>query len=89
MTDEHRASIEARVKALLAERLLAAESGSAAAIADDATLAELGLDSTAILSLVVGLEDEFDIEIPDREINPDNFGKVDGICRYVADRLEQ
>jgi acyl carrier protein len=79
------ASIDARVKGLLAERL---QITSGPAVADDATLADLGFDSTAILSLVVGLEEEFDIEIPDREINPGNFGRVDAISRYVAGRLE-
>jgi acyl carrier protein len=60
---------------LLTERLHVAS--DADAIGDEDTLADLGLDSTAILSLVVGLEDAFDIEIADREINPDNFGRVD------------
>jgi acyl carrier protein len=85
MVNDERASVGARVKAMLAQRLQVAP--DATAIADDATLADLGLDSTAILSLVVGLEDEFDIEIPDREINPDNFGRVDAIARYVAERV--
>jgi acyl carrier protein len=84
MANGGRASIDARVKALLAERL---QLGPGPAVGDDATLADLGFDSTAILSLVVGIEEEFDIEIPDREINPDNFGRVDAISRYVAGRL--
>jgi acyl carrier protein len=86
MRNEDRASIDARVKALLTERLHVAS--DADAIGDEDTLADLGLDSTAILSLVVGLEDAFDIEIADREINPDNFGRVDAIGRYVAARLD-
>jgi acyl carrier protein len=87
MVNDDRASVGARVKAMLAERLQVAP--RATAIADDATLADLGLDSTAILSLVVGLEDEFGIEIPDREINPDNFGRVDAISRYVSGRIDR
>jgi acyl carrier protein len=86
MVDDDRASIGARVKVLLTERLQVAP--ETAAIGDDTPLADLGLDSTAILSLVVGLEDEFDIEIPDREINPDNFGRVDTITRYVTELIE-
>jgi D-alanine--poly(phosphoribitol) ligase subunit 2 len=84
MMNDDRASIGARVKTLLAERLQVPD---ATAIDDDTTLTDLGLDSTAILNLVVGLEDEFGIEIPDREISPDNFGRVDAISRYVAGRL--
>lgn len=80
-------SIDVRVRALLAERLqIGTDAGS---IGGDATLTDLGLDSTAILSLVVALEDAFDIEITDREINPDNFGSVAGISRYVATRTVQ
>ena len=86
MGSEGRASIDARVKALLAERLQVA--AGPAAVDDHSSLTDLGFDSTAILSLVVGIEDEFDIEIPDREINPDNFGRVDAISRYVTGRLE-
>jgi acyl carrier protein len=87
MVNDDRASIGARVKTLLAERLQVA--ADVATIDDDTTLADLGLDSTAILSLVVGLEDEFDIEIPDRDINPDNFSRVDAISGYVAGRLDR
>ncbi|MGH9119726.1 MAG: acyl carrier protein [Acidimicrobiales bacterium] len=84
---DDRAAIDARVKALLVERLQVAT--DAGYIDDAATLTDLGLDSTAILSLVVGLEDTFGIEIPDREISPDNFGRVDDISRYVASRLDR
>jgi acyl carrier protein len=82
--DNH-TEIAARVRALLGERLKVPVEG--AALADDASLIDLGLDSTAILSLVVGIEDAFDIEIADHEINPDNFGSVRGIGDYVARRL--
>jgi acyl carrier protein len=85
MMNEDGAPVGARVKALLAERLQVAP--DVTAINDDSALADLGLDSTAILNLVVGLEDEFDIEIPDRDINPDNFSRVGAINRYVTERL--
>ena len=78
-------AVDAGVRALLAERLhVAPEDVPEDA---DASLQDLGLDSTAILSLVVGLEDRFDIEIPDVEITVENFGTVAAITRYVGDRV--
>jgi acyl carrier protein len=85
---ENQTDIAVRVRELVAERLkVPADASGAAAVSDDASLIDLGLDSTAILSLVVGLEDAFDIEIADHEINPDNFGTVRGIGDFVARRL--
>ncbi|HEY7069052.1 MAG TPA: acyl carrier protein [Acidimicrobiales bacterium] len=77
-------AIGAAVRVLLAERLHVAPSDVPADAA--ASLQDIGLDSTAILSLVVGLEDRFDIEIPDLDITVANFGTVAAITRYVADR---
>jgi acyl carrier protein len=77
--------IDAEVRALLAERLQIAADDMPAG--DGTSLLDLGLDSTAILSLVVGLEETFDVEIPDRDITLDNFGAVDSIGRYLAARL--
>ena len=78
-------AVDAGVRALLAERLhVAPEDVPEDA---DASLQDLGLDSTAILSLVVGLEDRFDIEIPDVEITVENFGTVAAITRYVVHRV--
>jgi acyl carrier protein len=76
--------IDAGVRELLAERLHVAPTDMPADA--EASLQDLGLDSTAVLSLVVGLEDRFDIEIPDVEITVANFGTVAAITRYVADR---
>jgi acyl carrier protein len=82
---ENHGEIGGRIRALLAERLRV--SADEAAIADDASLLDLGLDSTAILTLVVGLEETFDIEIADQDINPHNFGSLRSIGDYVARRM--
>ena len=83
--DERLAAIDSGVRTLLVERLHVDPEEVPAD--DDASLLDLGLDSTAILSLVVGLEDRFDIEIPDVEITVQNFGTVAAITRYVGDRV--
>ncbi len=75
------ANIEAQLRDLLARRL---RFERAATVDGEASLLDLGLDSTAIMSLVVGIEERFGIEIPDRDITLDNFSSLGTITRYVA-----
>jgi acyl carrier protein len=77
---EH-ADIDAQLRTLLEQRV---RLNHASTVDAQASLLDLGLDSTAILSLVVGIEERFGIEIPDRDITVDNFGSVAAITRYVA-----
>jgi acyl carrier protein len=83
--DERLAAIDSGVRTLLAERLRVDPEDVPAD--DDASLLDLGLDSTAILSLVTGIEDRYDVEIPDKEITLDNFGSLRAICRYLGGLL--
>ena len=83
--DERLAAIDSGVRTLLAERLHVDPEEVPAD--DDASLLDLGLDSTAILSLVTGIEDRYDVEIPDKEITLDNFGSLRAICRYLGGLL--
>lgn len=46
-------------------------------------LEDLGADSLDIVDLVMTLEDEFDMEIPDEEI--ENIKTVGDIVRYIED----
>jgi acyl carrier protein len=81
------AAIDATVRVLLAERLRLAEAPVDGPLDPDESLIELGIDSTGIMSLVVAVEERFDVEIPDQDINTVNFGTLGGIDRYVARRL--
>ncbi len=80
MHTEH-ADIDAQLRTLLEQRV---RLDHASTVDAQASLLDLGLDSTAILSLVVGIEERFGIEIPDRDITVDNFGSIAGITSYVA-----
>ena len=75
------ANIEAQLRNVLTRRL---RFDRAATVDAEASLLDLGLDSTAILSLVVGIEERFGIEIPDHDITLDNFSSLRAISRYVA-----
>ncbi len=56
--------IEARVKKIIAEQLGVAESE---VTSEKGFVADLGADSLDTVELVMALEDEFSIEIPDEE----------------------
>lgn len=51
-----------------------------ASISDD-----LGADSLDVVDLVMSLEEEFNIEIPDEEV--ENIKTVGDIVKYVEDRV--
>lgn len=49
---------------------------------DSILLADLGMNSFDLINMVCVLEDEFDVEIPDRVIG--NFKTVGDVMDYVA-----
>jgi acyl carrier protein len=82
---EASAELIGRVKRLIVDRLrLEMEP---AAIEDDAPLfgAGLGLDSIDALELVVGLEQEFAIRIPDQDVGKRVLASARAIARYVVE----
>jgi acyl carrier protein len=50
----------------------------------DEDLHDRGLTSLDMVNLMLAVEDEFDIEIPQREMTPDNFRTIAAIERLVA-----
>jgi acyl carrier protein len=58
--------------------------GQGEAIDDDTSLLDAGaLDSTAAMELVSFLEQAFQVQIQDREINPDNLETVSRISAMI------
>ena len=53
---------------------------------DESLLAAGVLDSLAVVKLVAHIEDEFDVEIPDSDFDPDNFESVATITELI-DRI--
>jgi acyl carrier protein len=59
----------------------------ASEIASDASLTQdLGLDSSALLELVTGLEESFGFEVDVDDVTEENFRSVAAIARYVRER---
>jgi acyl carrier protein len=52
--------------------------------ADTKLTADMGLNSLDVVNIVVAFEDEFDIEIPDRDIK--NFHTIGDIVAYLEDK---
>jgi acyl carrier protein len=56
---------------------------------NDTPLLETGiLDSLALLRLLVFLEQEFNVQVDDFELIPDNFNTIDAICIYILSHQE-
>ena len=54
-------------------------------IGPEDSLIERGLlDSIALVQLIVFLEEEAGVRIPDQEVTPDNFDSVKRIAEFVA-----
>jgi acyl carrier protein len=71
-----------KVKAILSEQFDVEEDSITAdtSIADD-----LGADSLDVVDLLMSIEDEFEIEIPDEEV--DNIKTVGELVKYIEDNV--
>ncbi len=57
-------------------------------IADDDSFLEKGIiDSTGILELVAFVEDEFEIDVEDEELIPDNFDSIGKLAAYTENKI--
>ncbi len=54
-----------------------------AAFGPDDDLLEAGLDSMAIMRLVLFVEDEFDVVLPDDELTPDNLRTLNRLAAWI------
>lgn len=79
--------LKAQIKQMIVERLFLDVASSE--MTDTAPLMETyGIDSVALFELVVGLEEEFDIELDDTDFSVDAFHDVNAIARLVQSKME-
>ena len=71
-----------KVKAILSEQFDVEEDSitSDTSIADD-----LGADSLDVVDLLMSIEDEFEFEVPDEEV--DNIKTVGELVKYIEDNV--
>jgi acyl carrier protein len=53
----------------------------------DARLADLGISSIKMVNLMLGVEAEFDITIPQAQINPENFASLASVESLLSRML--
>jgi acyl carrier protein len=73
-----RAQITAIVQSILAKR------SGLADVAADQNLTDAGLTSLDMVGLMLAIEDEFEIEIPQRRMTPANFRTIAAIETLVS-----
>lgn len=66
-----------KLRGIIADQLSIDES----TITEDTTLEDLGADSLALVELVMSVEEEFEIEIQDEEM--ENFKTVGDVLDYI------
>lgn len=57
-------------------------------VGPDDSLTEVGLTSLDIVNLMLGIETEFVVKIPDREMTPSNFRSIAQIDQLVSKLLD-
>ena len=70
------AELRTRLLALIGQIL---DKGDGSSLPVEARLSELGMSSIKMVNLMLGVEGEFDLSIPQGEITPDNFRSVTSI----------
>jgi acyl carrier protein len=70
-------AVRERLLTLIAQIL--GKPGEAKSIALDARLSELGMSSIKMVNLMLAVEGEFDLSIPQNDITPENFRSVQSI----------
>lgn len=73
-----------KIKDIIVEQLDVEED----AVTMEASITEdLGADSLDVVDLVMSIEESFDVEIPDEEV--ENIKTVGGIVKYIENKVEE
>jgi len=83
--DRINSSMTDRIAGLV--RQLLAKRSIDRAVGRDEDLAECGLSSLDMVNLMLAVESEFDVKIPDRDMTPANFRTIGRIDALVAGLL--
>jgi acyl carrier protein len=77
--------LHAAIKELIVERLFLDRKGlSPADLGDDTDLMDgYDIDSVMLFEIVVGLEEEYGVAVPEEEFSIELYRSVDSICKLV------
>jgi acyl carrier protein len=81
-------STDVRSRILALVNAILAQNSIAAIVRPDSRLADVGLTSMDMVNLMLGVEAEFDLTIPQCEITPDNFQSIKALERMIIDQLK-
>ena len=80
-------NIKEQIRQFVAENFLFSNNGFS--LADNASFLDTGvIDSTGTLELVMFVEETFDVEVEDDEIEPDNLDSVDSLFSFIQRKLQ-
>lgn len=69
--------------------ILEASLSDAKDIQDDTLIFEVGLlDSMGLLFLIEYLKENFEVEVEDEELNPENFESINSITAFVEEKIK-
>jgi len=79
-------TIEEQIREYIASSMLFSDNGYP--YDDSASFLEEGIvDSTGVLELILFLEEDFGIKVPDEDITPDNFDSVLRLTTYIRAKV--
>ena len=76
--------INVQIRDFIAKNLLFSDNGFQ--YDDDSFLQEGIVDSIGVMDLVSFVEDNFNVEVSDQEIVPDNFDSINKLAQYVRSK---
>jgi acyl carrier protein len=76
------AMLEQQLLTLISERLLEPQAGFSA----DSNLYDAGLDSMAIMQLLVLVEEEYGVALPESDLTRHNFSTIRHLAQLIRDR---
>jgi acyl carrier protein len=80
------ANVRDRILALV--RAILEANSIAADVHPESRLVDVGLTSMDMVNLMLGVEAEFDLTIPQSEITPENFQSVEALERMIVNQLQ-
>ncbi|RTZ97536.1 MAG: acyl carrier protein [Deltaproteobacteria bacterium] len=77
--------IKTKIRSFIIENFLFGDDNG---LKDDTSFLEEGIiDSTGVLELVTFLEEEFEIEVDDEELIPENLDSINNVTAYLEGKI--